>query len=76
MNISRLIDDFSGLSEAETAAEKHRAVASKLAEAGHTISPNGVKKWVERDSIPGEWLVRILVAGQKNKQPIDVKNYV
>ena len=76
MKVHLLIDDFSGVGEAESAAEKHRAVAEKLTSAGHEISPHAVKKWRERDSIPAEWLVRMLKIGQRGSRDFDLKNYI
>ena len=76
MNVERLIDDFCGIPSGESAANKHRAAAEKLASAGHEISPDGIKKWRERDSIPADWLVRILKVSQKSGHQLDLAHYI
>ena len=76
MNIERLIDDFSGAPVGESAASKHRAAAEKLAAAGHEITPAGVKKWLERESIPADWIVRMLQVSQKDGRKLDLANYI
>ena len=76
MNVERLIDNFSGAPEGESAALKHRVVAGKLAAAGHVITPEAVKKWRERDSIPAEWIVRMLQVSQKEGHALDLADYI
>ena len=76
MDIERLIDYFCGAPPGERPATKHRATAMKLAAAGHEISPHAVKKWRERDSIPADWLVRMLQVSQKEGQALDLANYI
>lgn len=61
MDYDKLLDDASGLAPAASKRQKYMALASKLtAELEDPVDWKRVKKWFERQSIPGEWLAQIM----------------
>lgn len=74
---SRLLDDATGLPQAESLKNKHVALARILSEydPARPVSWRTVEKWFARSSMPGGWLVRIAAALKATGRPIDVASY-
>jgi len=76
MDVPALITAVCDISPSESANQKHHAVSRMLSSDGFPISAGGVKKWATRNSIPGDWLIRLVLSGQKRGRQIDLKNFI
>lgn len=76
MQIAKFIGDASGVSEQESSRQKFIALSTMLEEDGNAASPEMVKKWAERQSIPAGWMVKILKAAGKRERHLNVTDYI
>ncbi len=70
MTVRTMLDAIPGIPLQEGPVHKARLVAKLLAQDGHVISEQAIRKWGARDAIPSKWLVRIAKAS-KTLNPMD-----
>ncbi|CAB4120999.1 hypothetical protein UFOVP4_57 [uncultured Caudovirales phage] len=75
MKIDKLLEHATGLGPAESSRQKQIAMASLLVADGHTITPEAIKKWGERGSVPSRWLGRIAFGATKRGTQFNLPDY-
>lgn len=75
MQLEKLLDDLPGIPAGEALFAKQQVLHQLLVDEGHELTLQAVRKWFERESIPGRWWMRIAAHPVMGRKKIDLREY-